>query len=392
LKQIEISRRTILVVSLSLIVATLLLSWRQRGRPIANDEGLSSTMFADEIGTMAAYLLLDELTGTAERLRRPYAMTRALEEGSGTLIVTDPLMDLEPVDHRALMDWISGGGQLILALETDWLIRSEREEEEAKDSDEPFLAQLGIALADGGTSSSEGAELLIRGEGFTGEQLETLVEGDPHPLAAALGIGAGRIVLIGDSEVFSNARLNEEPGNGVWLYQTCASWGGPILFDEIHQRFGDRMGFTESIWIFLRSPWGFPFVQLAICGVLVLIGPLSRFGPIREPRANPRHDPLELVRARAGLFRAAGANQLCFQMIHRHLRMRYQPHGRGGDPFAQTDQNRERADRSERLERYGSIAATQSETEKTTAETLLEASVLAGELIEELHHDRIRTR
>ena len=59
-------------------------------------------------------------------------------------------------------------------------------------------------------------------------------------------IGHGRIIYVPDGYAFSNDTLRTSD-NAVWLAERCSEWGGPALFDEYHQGFGEQRGLIPLV-------------------------------------------------------------------------------------------------------------------------------------------------
>jgi len=327
--------RNALTVTLSigtLIVLAALLA-ALSGEPGQSDRGLNrpSTMFTDESGARAALLVAQRLLPSAEQWRMP---PTALPPPDGpdqapTLVVSGPLLPLTPSQADALDRWVGRGGQLVLLLDDDWRIERgddpvssagylERHEihvhggEWARKAYRPVLVEavgpepLTLCLPSGCKLTGEGAPLGRRGEDV---------------VVAGAAVGQGRIVVIPDASFISNDSLPRSD-NAALLVGLCAGWGsGRALFDEFHQGFGQKRGTAALAWAFARTPWGWTALTIAAAGLIYVFGHRRRFGRPVEPPAPDRASPLDLVDARAGLFRTAGSaalavNVICLNLAH----------------------------------------------------------------------------
>ena len=99
--------------------------------------------------------------------------------------------------------------------------------------------------------------------------------------AVTKNFGKGRIVFIPDSYAFSNSTLRTTD-NAVWMVSRATEWNDAetknVFIDEYHHGFGERRAFLPLIGTFLISPWGFMTMQLALAGLVFMLGTRRRFG------------------------------------------------------------------------------------------------------------------
>jgi len=398
-----------LVFVLAIILAAL------RARPEGDFFERPSTYFADKTGSKAVFLVLEHFLPEVHRLRRPFRFWNSDEAGS--LVIIQPGGALVEKDASALLEWVDSGGQLILVTSEEWQFPLKKStwnlfgnkgqadqdddssaedasdkaaEPSAEDTQEEiplgFFTELGLRITDDASGFMSEGQLVLRPAILEGEEIEALLMDGDTLLAGQLQRGAGRVVIVPDGHAFSNQRLVDSQ-NAAWLVQLCLSWEGPVWFDELHHGFSDQASVPMLIVRFLGSPWGFAFVQLLVAGCMLVFGPWRRFGSILEPKPVHRHEPLELIHARAGLFRQAGARVLSFQMIHRF--------------FARTLQaNRPRHNLFEdeagvgpifggaRFQRYLTLYRQVRDSESLSETEFVEAARLAGEILEEYQNER----
>lgn len=353
-----------------------------------------SSYFTDGPGYRGMFEVAEVHHPDARRWRRD-PTTLIFEEGyGGTLFLAAPTARLQEHHRDALRQWVEGGGQLILALERDWDVvaslstaLSNLDIDEESFGTKGFLGSFGVEI-ERIEQVHRGNSLFLKGQKLQGEGLETrLAEGNRGVIAAAIGLGEGRILVLADSEAFSNRRLKQNPGNAYWLLKTSMDWGGPLLFNEYHHNFVDgRLSTATNVYAFLFSKWGVGVIQLIVLAALLVWGPWRRFGSIVPVKMVSRHDPLELVRARAGLFKTAKAVDLSFTMIHRGLLRRFTTPS-GGNPFDDPENHGGALMRSTHFQDYLELYHRHREGRTLDEQQLFAAAALAGRLLEEFHHE-----
>ncbi len=263
-----------------------------------------STFFTDATGARAAYLVLEQVLPRVERWRRPLSDLAFLPEPPpSTVVVMGPIRGLSDAEADVLDRWIASGGQLIIATDEPWRVGASdgddvEDEEEDGEGDRPdYLQRHGI-------------------------DVESDVDVDEAVARARLvPVGAGRIVHVPNPHAFSNAALRESD-NAVWLVDQVDGWGGAVRFDEYHHFFGQQQGLRPITAAFLRTPWGFACLQLALAGVLYVLGVRRRFGRPIDPMPPERTSALETVDALGALFEAAEARRFSARAIHQYVRAR----------------------------------------------------------------------
>ncbi len=138
----------------------------------------------------------------------------------------------------------------------------------------------------------------------------------------------GEVLLASDAALFRN-RVLRESAAGPRLLGFIAGRYRRVLFEEAHHGFaesGSLAGATLA-WS-LRSPWGWAMWQVAVVGVLALLGGAVRFGPPLYRVDRRRRSPLEHVRALATALAAARGHDVAIGTIVQGLRRRLHPAGR----------------------------------------------------------------
>ena len=328
---------------LSLLLANL--STPKHSDPVAQRP---STFFTDPTGARALLLVMRRLLPAAEPWRRPlYRLGRDGSTGASSLIVADPKVPLGNNELDALNRWLADGGQLILLSQNGWPLggrlgaknESAKQTENSHDENdaEPgdtaatFLSRYAPMLrwakptdfrvepARGSSIPAEEVKLGWRRSFAEIDGAKSIAAANNQTLAVEMKVGQGRIVAIADPTMISNGSLRRSD-NAVWLVSLVAAWGdGRVLFDEYHHGFGDKRSAASLAWDFSKTPWGWCLWQIAAAGLLYIFVYRRRFGRVSEPPTLERSSPLDLVDARAGIFRAAGAQRLATQLMVQNL-------------------------------------------------------------------------
>ena len=398
------STRIVLVFVVILIVLLALVLHALQNPTHRRDAFLErpSTFFTDKTGARGAFLIAQKLLPNAIQYRKSFL---ELDFGADTLVVMGPSRSIKEGEISPLEDWLKAGGQLILAVDDDWEIYNDEDWEskvdrleKAIETDEEkaenrvtvqngFLARMGFVLQgrDDPPSGASGGVLDLDGD-FEISGHQVFQEHLNFSLAASKTVGNGRMIVIPDKSVFSNQRL-KDTANAVWLVEQIAGWGdGTVFFDEYHHGFVEKEQTRNLFFAFLFSPWGAGFIQLGLAGLLVFLGPLRRFGSIIEEKIVQQYDPLELIQARAQVFRRAQARVYGFEMMHSHLLERL---GEAGMFAVKSTFNRRPDDpaNSEILARYLTLYRKVRDEEALSEQEFIQAAALSGKLLEEYHHD-----
>jgi hypothetical protein len=350
-----------------IIAAAVLLSDRpEREAPYVDPRATSFSTSAS--GTKAMYLVLQRFLPSVDRWMKPFtSLPMPGKSNPNTLLVTNPLNDLDSAEASALVGWLGVGGQLILAAADGWPVSpsavGKHSAAGANTSPEDFLSRFGLKHSPTATGllrleDSEGS-LLLTGHPLEPGDYQALFEGPGGNLAAEVRVGKGRILLICDGDAWSNERLSRSLNAG-WLVSTLLSSGDArLLVDEYHQGFrqGGRPAFALVLG-FLGTSWGTAFIQLGAAGALFLAARARRFGPLLPQPAKRGGAPLQRIRSIAAFLEAARASNFAARVILQ-LAERRLGHARSGLALPQ-----------------GSVSA----------EELVEIARRAGELVKEHAH------
>ncbi|HTP57547.1 MAG TPA: DUF4350 domain-containing protein [Spirochaetia bacterium] len=322
----------ILVISAS--IALLYVAFLAAGPPKPAErqsEDIRPTTFSsDSMGTKALYLVLEHFLPDVERWMKPM---QSLDQPAGnsptTLLVMQPLVSLDQAEAESLDAWVSDGGQLIVATDTPWSVRGDQESP-------GYLSRhgftLGVSRKNVRLYAGRAGSLLLNAAPLGGEDHQPVFSGPSGTVAAERAIGSGRIIVIADGGVWSNARLKES-NNAAWLVLTAGTWkNGRLLVDEYHLGNMGGRGTLQLILTFLGTFWGMVFLQVGLAAVLHLLGRVRHFGPARDLPRERVQDPLERVRGIGAFLQAAEAREFSAQVTaqlvaaRRHTKGKEHPH------------------------------------------------------------------
>jgi len=375
-----------------------------------------STFFTDPSGARALFLVMKELLPSAEQWRRPLNLLPLPDEpGSpATLIVAGPKKPISKAEADYLDQWLSAGGQLILATGDGWPVASRLSPEDDVKTEtgspktpanedlknnlkKPTYLSRHTATIQWSKRTEPSNERIIgplvptgeltvqsRQKFATLEGAKIVASADGGPLAVEIPVGSGRIVALADPTIVSNRALREAD-NAVWIVTLAAGWGnGQSLIDEFHHGFGRQRSIGELTWAFVKTPWGWGAVQLAVAGLFYVFGYRRRFGRISEPAAAERRSPLELVDARAGLFQAAAAQGLAVESIVQNLAQDLaQAYGKSLEITnlgCKPDASNEGSHSAGPLARLGDLSAKAARGQKLTDPEFVEIGRIAGQI------------
>ena len=316
-----------------------------------------STFFNSKDGMKAAYLALERLNYPVDRLRRP--LDEDTLGDADALVLLEPLVPLAEYETDRLLDWVRGGGHLLLApggsasysddfdddddygtTLADWFTWAEAptfsydKDEENDDAvsvrieDTPNAEFLsGIAeLTVAGVARLE--ETVVDANGPLADSPVTPLWGDEGGLLAARVVyGHGELIVLADVHALCNRGLREAD-NALWLANlarqlTVAERGGMLLFDEFHAGFP----YQEPSWsaigrLMLAEGWGSSVAQATLIAILALIAAGVRFGRPRGlgPARRRRHG--EFLAAAGRLLHVARATGLAAETLRPHYRNR----------------------------------------------------------------------
>jgi len=353
--------RTEVVVALLVFVVLALIAMEagRRRRGVVDVDPRTSSYLAGPRGLRGMAEVVERMGGTVRRWR---GRTRDLEDDAGaraTLVVADPVVNLQPPDVMTMLEWSASGGDLLLGgdgaaramrcLGYTTRVRVLDSARVIAPSGRPagWVHAVLRPVADS-MRTIGGGPLTIGGEATS---CPTVVVGATDTLlraadGAAVAIrltrrdttrpdGPGQVILLSDMSLLNNRGLREPEIPELLLGEVLAR-GRVVVFDEFHQGFGPEGSLPAAVFSWSRSsPWGWLVWQVAIVGFLAFVLGAVRFGPVRAGIRRERRSPLEHVQALATALAAARGHDVAIASLVRGLRRRLQSRS-GSDRSATT--------------------------------------------------------
>lgn len=264
-----------IVVSLGLALVLLVAG----ATPAASDRDPSS-LAPGKDGTLALYQWLDRLGFPVHRISGSFSLG-----GTDLVVLYEPTRAVTTADTRALMAFVHGGGDLVLAVSPESIAAAQ-----------PLLSGLGVSLSGTGgpavatpVQPFSSADRVHRvpvaaGPGIAGSaQLVPLLEAGGRVVAAVERLGRGRAYVLGSGLPLSNDGLRQGDSALLALTLLERARGGAVGFDEYHH--GTPENLPAGAGAIFLSPLGLA-ILLAGAAILLQLG-LSgrRLGPPAEAGA-----------------------------------------------------------------------------------------------------------
>ena len=287
------------------------LAWLARDPAGVETREPGSTFETAPGGASLAFAYLGERAGGAP-VRRLTGPLRASEIEADAVVFR-----LRPRGHalaapaggaaRREVEWIRGGGRLVLALAEAWAgvgIEPGRSGGAVRKV-HPLLAGVAVLQPSSdrvlaGPEAERAVALFARGD---------------SPVVARAPLGRGDVVLLSAPEVLENERL--PAADHLRLLEALAGAGRPVYFDErVHGVDRDRGTFE----LLLGWNLGPALLLLAVSGLTILWRGRTRVGPPDEPAEDSRTDAVDLVDSLAQLYDRALRRDEAAGLYHSALR------------------------------------------------------------------------
>ena len=189
-----------------------------------------------------------------------------------------------------------------------------------------------------------------------GVQVQSFIEltpgASPGPAsvaAAGFPLGAGRVGVVADPDIVTNAVLRmcrlEAGARLLALLDYVASGDGAtrtrgtIVFDEYHHGYGIHPSITRVTARFIAfNPVGRALGQVSLAGIVLLAAAAARPSPSAPARPRSRRSPLEHVNALALAYSRISATRTVARLLVRGLRRRLRYTASAGPMRAQSDE------------------------------------------------------
>ena len=258
-----------IVVSLGVALLLVLLS----AAP-PNADGDPSSRSAGRAGTLALYQWLSGLGFSTDRVSDTFTL-----DGRDVLIVSQPTAAITADDASAVMSLLDGGGDLILAVDS-----------ESAPQAVPLLQALQVSLdVVRPAGSSTPAEPFDAGDRVHSVPMAAGLGIDPAPYLAPLlnqgpattavaeTVGQGRAYVVASPFPLSNDGLRDGDSAMLVLSLLERARGGHIGFDEYHH--GEQASAPSGASAIFDSPLGLALL-LGVAAVVLILGVRGRrLGP-----------------------------------------------------------------------------------------------------------------
>jgi hypothetical protein len=282
----------------------------------------SSSYATGPTGLSAFASLLVHAGHEVDRLRT--SLDRADFDTTDTVVIADPVT-ISSAEQSRLATFVHGGGQLVTTGQGAALLLRR-------------LLDQGPTWSDDGASSSHRAgvtdevndvsTITSAGDGswaVTGSALPVLV-GQERVVAAVAQLDSGRIVLVADPSIFSNAFLARTDNAAFGLAAAGAS-NRRVLFDEAIHGYGKKD--TSGLDALPRS-WHTGSFVAALAALLWVWSRARRFGPAEEEDVVLDPPRRLYVDAVAGALRRTKRPSDALSSLQRDAQRRLDEHGAGG--------------------------------------------------------------
>jgi hypothetical protein len=251
-----------------------------------------------------------------------------LDSNTDAFVILSPPEPITETEARITLDWVSQGGTLILADQTNAILGNNNALLGELDVDivvytgtttidragpaQPALDRPPVGEAD----VRAGRILFPRRDDYT-----VLLGARDAPLLTGIRHGSGYIYLSATSYPFTNSGLDDsENARMVINLLRRVPAGGEVLFDEIHHGYRNRPSTTTTIF---GSPWGWGGFYAALTIGLYLILSGRRFGrPIPLQEEIVRRSSAEYVESMADLLQRGAKHSYVLNHYRQTLKRR----------------------------------------------------------------------
>ncbi|MEW6735418.1 MAG: DUF4350 domain-containing protein [Acidobacteriota bacterium] len=321
------SNLVVILIVLALIVLLNFIFYVDKRQQTEDERtGDRSSYSGRTYGTLAYYLLLQELDYQVLRWRRPLTDLASASEIK-TLIMISPAPQHQPSlqEFQALESWVSNGGHLLI-VERDLarsfgstIVQTVAGSEQSPRILQPNPYSQGVEKI----KLSEFPMTMTVNQGRFVEYFAV----DENPICAEIQLGNGKIFVLSDPYIISNNGINAE--DNVCLAINLATdnhapnQAGVIAFDEFHHGYKETQSQYASLRDYFRGtpvPW--LLGQVTLIGLAIVFTQGRRFARALPLKKIDRASSLEFVSAMANIQRAARARDLAMENIFLRFKIR----------------------------------------------------------------------
>ena len=268
---------------------------------------------AEERGTKALYLLLEELGYEPERLRASYHLGMRSE---GLAVVMVPNEPVDETDTEQLLEWVRQGNTLLFvpgrrrtpllnSLKLRLRQRLPREKSIA-----PFQAThltdgiQELSVQSGNRIRTARQDVVVRHfRDKAGVVVLSLLEGE------------GTVIVLSDPYLMTNAGLSEGDNLNllVNILLTYAEDTKTVYIDEYHHGFERK---PTVLHLLKGTSFGWALVQVALAVILLMYSRARRFGRPKPVFREAHRSSMEYVTSLAGIYRTAQAADIALWNLY----------------------------------------------------------------------------
>jgi hypothetical protein len=311
----------VLAVFLALIAINFFFAVSTEDQQENEQNGSRSSYRASPYGTLAFYTLLEESGYSVTRLEDPFTELGRRSDLSAIVIIAPPeRYNPTSEEFDSLMDWISGGGLLVVIDRQIDLTLEQMTAKTERLPDQDRVRPLQPTDYVRGIGAVELSDFAARVKVTAGNVAYHMGD-DEAAVLADVSYGGGRIVMLTDPYVVANNGIAKADNVMLALNLFTYRRSGLIAFDEYHHGF--RSSESQGVMSYFRGtpvPW--MMAQAALIAALMIYTRGRRFArPVPLPRER-RTTNLEFVSSMANITRLARATDLAMQSIYSEFRNR----------------------------------------------------------------------
>lgn len=344
----------LLSLALLIILGVVAGSIGARGNRLPSFDPRRSSLLTGPNGAKVFAQALARLDVKVERYRQRTAMLPRLKPDARrpVLALLDPSHTLDGVQAGHLVDFFDTRGDLLLSgdsaspvmrcfgFDVDFrghdstpvfrVVNGVAEVEPVSWTSDEILAQVldTIVIDSSDLTAGVAAECAVRQPAVV-DTLMVTAGGRVAAVRLSYDSVPGRVTLVADGRLFSNARMRDTDA-GLATLPLVGGRYRRVIFDEYEHGFGPSGSLLDATLEWSRnSPYGWVFWQLAIVGLVALLASAIRLGAPRSVIERRRRSPMEHVRALATALAAAKGSRVAVDLMIRGLRRRLSS---GGQP------------------------------------------------------------
>ncbi len=323
------SKFDLIILALLGVLTVLGLVWigGDRRRPGRDIWSPPSTEVASDSGLLGWYRLLEKLEFPLARNYFPL-LPDSLAQYDVIIVAAMPIPTSSPKgESRAIEQWLDRGGTLVTTPEVmdqlklsdlapaevlTWQDGQRAQRIPADQRDAPLARNVDRVRTKGTSLQIDGEDLCLLATS-QGVQI------------AQRSLGQGRLILIADMGMFSNAMIDQADnalvGANLAAYLRDTSEARELAFHEYPFQPG-KGGMIATLSFLADTPLGWGIFLCTFAALLWLWNRGRRFGYRHRPRTDKTHTKAALARSVGATYSKAGAYRLGLELLYQWLRNR----------------------------------------------------------------------